>query len=87
MNPFTLLIRLPLMPLLKVVQLGEVLRDHAEQELRNPASVRRQLEQAEQARAAGEISDEDLARVQSQAIDRLMPSPANRARPATEGRR
>ena len=87
MNPFTLLIRLPLMPLLKVVQLGEVLRDHAEQELRNPASVRRQIEQAERAHVSGEISEEDLARVQSQAIDRLMPSPANRARPATGGRR
>lgn len=83
MNPFTLLIRLPLMPLSKVIQLGEVLRDHAEQELRNPASVRRQLEQAEQARASGAISDEDLGRVQSQAIDRLMPSPASGGSPAT----
>ena len=65
MNPFTLLFRLPLMPLSKVVQLGEVLRDHAEQQLRDPASVRRQLEQAEQAHAAGEISEEELARVQA----------------------
>ena len=83
MNPFTLLFRLPLMPLRKVVQLGEVLQDHAERELRNPASVRRQLEQAEQARASGEISDEDLARVQAQAIDRLMPSQPNGVSPAT----
>jgi len=74
MNPFTLLFRLPLMPLRKVIQLGEVLHDHAERELRDPASVRRQLEQAEQARAAGEISDEDLAQLQAQAINRLLPS-------------
>jgi len=80
MNPFTLLFRLPLMPLRRVVQLGEVLHDHAERELRNPASVRRQLERAEQARASGEISDEDLARVQ--AIDRLMPSQPNGVGPA-----
>jgi len=73
MNPFTLLFRLPLMPLRRVVQLGEVLHDHAERELHDPASVRRQLEQAEQARAAGEISDEDLAHVQEQAIGRLLP--------------
>jgi hypothetical protein len=71
MNPFTLLFRLPLMPLRRVVQLGEVLHDHAERELRDPASIRHQLEQAEQARAAGEISDEDLAGVQEQAIGRL----------------
>ena len=73
MNPFTLLFRLPLMPLRRVVQLGEVLHDHAERELHDPASVRRQLEQAEQARVAGEISDEDLAHVQEQAIGRLLP--------------
>ncbi|HEY7262859.1 MAG TPA: gas vesicle protein GvpG [Trebonia sp.] len=83
MNPFTLLFRLPLMPLRGVVQLGEVLYDHAEQELRDPASVRRQLEQAEEAHAAGEISDEDFARVQAQALDRLLPQPANGVNPAT----
>ena len=65
------------MPLRRVVQLAEVLHDHADRELRDPASVRRLLEQAEQARASGEISDEDLARVQAQAVDRLLSSPAN----------
>jgi hypothetical protein len=74
-NPFTLLFRLPLMALRGVVQLGEVLHDHAEQQLRDPASVRRQLEQAEQAHAAGETSEEDLARVQAEAVDRLLSSP------------
>jgi Gas vesicle protein G len=83
MNPFTLLFRLPLMPLRGVVQLGEVLHEHAEQQLHDPASVRRQLEQAEQAHAAGEISAEDLARVQAQAVERLLPSPTNRVTPAT----
>jgi len=78
MNPFTLLFRLPLMALRGVVQLGEVLHDHAEQQLHDPASVRRQLEQAEQAHAAGQIAEEELARIQAQAVDRLLPSPANR---------
>ena len=73
MNPFTLLFRLPLMPLRGVVQLGETLHKQAEQEMHDPASVRRQLEQAELAHAAGEISDEDLGRVQAQAVDRLLP--------------
>ena len=72
MNPFTLLFRLPLMPVQKVVQLGGVLQEHAERELRDPANVRRQLEQAERARAAGEISDEELAREQERAIGRLL---------------
>jgi len=86
MNPFTLFFRLPLMPLRRVVQLGEVLHDHAERELRDPASVRRQLEQAEQARASGEISDEDLARVQAQAVDRLVSSQPNEVSPVTGAR-
>ena len=71
MNPFTLLFRLPLMPLRSVIQLGETLHKQAEQELHDPASIRRQLEQAERAHAAGKISDEELARVQAQAVDRL----------------
>jgi Gas vesicle protein G len=83
MNPFTVLFRLPLLPLRGVVQLGEVIHDHAEQQLHDPASVRRQLEQAEQAHAAGEISDEDLARAQAEAVGRLLPSPATGVTPAT----
>jgi hypothetical protein len=72
MNLLTLLFRLPLMPLRGFVQLGEALHDHAEQELRDPASVRRRLEQAEQARVAGQICDEDLAHVRGQAVGRLL---------------
>ena len=80
MNPFTLLFRLPLMPLRGVLQLGSALHEQAERELHNPASVRRQLEQAEEAHAAGEISDEDLARMQAQAVDRLLPTNELRGR-------
>jgi gas vesicle protein GvpG len=83
MNPFTLFFRLPLLALRGVVQLGEVLHDHAEQQLHDPASVRRELEQAEQAHAAGQISEEDLARIQAHAVDRLLPSPANKVNPVT----
>lgn len=72
MNPFTLLFRLPLMPVRGVIQLGAALHEQAEQELHSPASIRRQLEQAEQAYSVGEISEEDLARVQAQAVDRML---------------
>jgi hypothetical protein len=75
MNPLTLLFRLPLMPLRGVIQLGEVLREQAERELHDPASVRRQLEEAEKARASGQASDEEVAQVEQQAIDRLISSP------------
>jgi hypothetical protein len=77
MNPLTLLFKLPLMPLRGFVQLGEILREQAEQELRDPASVRRQLEEAHQARASGEMSDEDVAQVEDQAVGRLVSAPAD----------
>jgi ADP-ribose pyrophosphatase YjhB (NUDIX family) len=77
MDLLTLLFRLPLMPLRGFVQLGEILREQAERELRDPASVRRQLEEAEQAQVSGEISDRDVAHVQGQAVGRLVSAPAN----------
>jgi hypothetical protein len=75
MELLTLLFRLPLMPLRGFIQLGQILQDQAEQELRDPASVRRQLEEAQEARVSGEISDEDLAQVEGQAVGRLLATP------------
>lgn len=77
MNLLTLLFRLPLMPLRGFVQLGEILHEQAERELRDPASVRRQLEEAEQAEVSGEMSERDVAHVQGQAVGRLLSSPAD----------
>jgi ADP-ribose pyrophosphatase YjhB (NUDIX family) len=77
MNLLTLLFRLPLMPLRGFVQLGEILHDQAERELRDPASVRRQLEDAQQARVSGEMSDRDVAHVEGQAVGRLLSQPSN----------
>jgi gas vesicle protein GvpG len=77
MDLLTLLFRLPLMPLRGFVQFGEILHEQAERELRDPASVRRQLEEAEQARESGEMSDRDVAHAQSQAVGRVLSSPAN----------
>lgn len=84
MNPLTLLFRLPVMPLRGVLQLAEILHDQAERELRDPASVRRQLEQAEQAQVAGEISDEEFAHIQGEAVGRLLSSPPNQVSPAAD---
>ncbi|MFI9594529.1 gas vesicle protein GvpG [Nonomuraea sp. NPDC052265] len=58
----TLLFGWPLMPVYAVVKLGELLRDQVERELHDPAVVRRRLEEVEQARAAGRISEEEEER-------------------------
>lgn len=88
MDLFTLLFRLPLTPLRSFIRLGEILHDQAEEELRNPASVRRQLEEAQQAHVSGEMSDADVAHVEGQAVGRLLSTPAKpsaRTRAHSEG--
>lgn len=72
MGVLTLLFRLPLLPVQGVIQLGQLIGEQAEQELHDPASVRRQLEEVEQAQSAGEMSNEDVARAEAQAIGRLI---------------
>jgi hypothetical protein len=71
MDLLTLLFRLPFMPLRGVIRLGEILQDQAERELHDPAAVRRQLEEAQRAEASGDLSDEDVARLEGQAVGRL----------------
>ena len=74
MELLTLLFRVPLMPLRGFIRLGEILRDEAERELRDPASVRRQLEEAQEAHRSGEMSDADLAREEGEAVGRMLPA-------------
>lgn len=61
----------PLAPVRGVMALGEVIRRRVDEEMHNPASVRRQLEQAERAREAGEITPEEEAEIQRQVLERL----------------
>jgi hypothetical protein len=74
---------LPLAPIGGVISLGEVIRRRAEEELHDPSAVRRELEQLEEARAAGEISAEDEATAQHQIVARLTPRGTGGARPST----
>lgn len=62
---------LPLLPVRGVIQLGELIQRRVDEELAAPASIRRELEAAEEKRAAGEISPEEEAEVQQQVLRRL----------------
>ena len=68
MNPLTLLIRLPSLPVQGFVKLASVIKEEAEREMASPATFRRELEHAERARASGQISDEQAAEVQNAAF-------------------
>ncbi|MEV0069371.1 gas vesicle protein GvpG [Amycolatopsis sp. NPDC050768] len=72
------IVGLPLAPVRGVLALGELIRRRVDEELHDPASVRRELEAVEQARAAGEISAEEEAEAQQQALSRLTGSRPSR---------
>ena len=63
MELLTLLFKLPLLPVQGVIKLGELIQDEAERQLHDPARIRRELEEAQRRRDAGEISDEELAQI------------------------
>ncbi|MDR0345704.1 MAG: gas vesicle protein G [Nocardiopsaceae bacterium] len=71
MDPVTLLFRLPLLPLQGLVKIGQIIQEQAEDELYNPASVQRELEEAAEARAQGRMSDEEVSQVERAAVARL----------------
>lgn len=60
-----------LAPVRGVISLAEVIQRQVEEELHNPASARRALEELEQARAAGEISAEEEEHAQQVILDRM----------------
>ena len=72
MDVVTMPLRLPFLPLQALIRLAEVIRDEAEQELYDPALARRELEEVQQARARGEASDEDVARMEREITRRLV---------------
>jgi hypothetical protein len=61
----------PLLPVRGVISLGELIQRRVEEEWHDPASVRRELEAIEKARAAGEITIEEEAEMQERALARL----------------
>jgi len=71
MGLLTLLLRLPFLPLRGAVKVAEVVQEEAERELYNPASVQRELEEADEARQQGRMSDQEVARLEDEAVGRL----------------
>lgn len=64
---FSVLVRLPFLPVIGVVRLAELIADEADRKLFDPTVVRMRLEEATQARAAGLITEEELELAERQA--------------------
>ncbi|MFC4115584.1 gas vesicle protein GvpG [Nonomuraea zeae] len=71
MGLLTAIMAWPLVPLRGVVWLAERIQEQAEREFNNPMAVRRQLEEIEAARAAGEISEEEQNHLYEQVLQRV----------------
>jgi hypothetical protein len=76
MELLTLIFRLPFLPVQGVIRLAELIQEQAEQELYDPARVRRELEEAQRRRDAGEITDDELAEFEDQLTSSLVTEPA-----------
>jgi hypothetical protein len=71
MSLLTLPFRLPLLPLQAVLRLGEVIQAEAERQLTDPATIRHELEQIQRALESGQISEEEAARAEEEAVTRF----------------
>ena len=72
MGLLTGLLGLPLAPVRGVVWLAEQIRDHAEEKFYDPVRIRAQLERVDEARRAGDISEEEAADLENELLQRLM---------------
>jgi chorismate mutase len=66
------LLGLPLAPVRGVVWLAEQIRDQAEEQYYDPARIRAQLEQVDEARRSGELTEEEAGELEDELLHRLM---------------
>ncbi|WP_040790008.1 gas vesicle protein GvpG [Nocardia paucivorans] len=75
MGLLTAIAALPLAPVRGVLWLGELIQDQVEQQLHDPATIRRELEEIEEDAAAGRISEGERARAQQEVLGRMIRPP------------
>lgn len=68
----TLPLRIPFLPVQGVIRLAEIIQEQAGQELCDPATIRRELEEAQRQREAGNISEDEMARIEQEVTSRLV---------------
>lgn len=71
MGLITGIVTFPLAPVRGVAWLAERIKDQAESELYDPAVIRRQLEEVDDARRAGEISEDEAAESEEKLLSML----------------
>jgi len=72
MGLITGLLTLPVAPLRGVVAVAEQIRQRAEDDYYDPATIRAEMEEVDALRAAGELTEEEAMAWEDQLIERLM---------------
>lgn len=72
MGLFTSLLTFPLAPLRGTVAVAEQVLKQAEEVYYDPATIRRELEEVDRLREAGEIDDDEATAWEDQLIERMM---------------
>lgn len=74
MGLLTGLLTFPLAPVRGTVWVAEQVLEEAERQFYDPARIRRQLEDVDALREAGEISEEEAEQVEDELVERLIES-------------
>ena len=77
MGLLTGLVTLPLAPVRGTVWIAERLLDEAERQLRDPRVIEQQLAAADEAYERGELTAEELDRIEDELLGRLLPGGGN----------
>ncbi|WP_280423805.1 gas vesicle protein GvpG [Nocardia carnea] len=75
MGLLTSLLSLPLAPVRGVIRLGELIQEQVEQQLHDPAVIRRELDELDEAAAAGRLSEQEYRQAQQQVLNRMISRP------------
>ena len=75
MGLVTGLLGLPLVPVRGVMWLAEQILEEAEDQYYDPARIRAQLEQVDEARRRGELSEVECGEIENDLLERLMHRP------------
>jgi hypothetical protein len=66
------LLGLPLLPVRGMTWLAEQILEQAEEQYYDPARIRAQLEQVDEARRSGELLDEECVEIENELLQRLL---------------
>lgn len=72
MGLITGILGLPLAPLRGTVAVAQQIREQAEKDFYDPATIRAQLEEVDRQRSAGELTDEEATAWEDELVERLM---------------